>query len=404
MNVENIRQDFPILQRKINGKPLVYFDNASSTQKPIQVINAISDFYKNHYSNVHRGTHSLSQEASELYENSYKIVGGLINAEPEEIVFTRNATEAVNLVAYSLVKDYLKKGDEIILTTMEHHSNLVPWQQLALQKGLKTKFITVQKDFTLDLEDFKKAVSKNTKLFAVAHCSNVLGTINDVKEIARIAHENNSLIVVDGAQSAPHMPVNVKKMDADFFAFSGHKMLAPSGTGALYAKKEHLMQMQPFLYGGSMISEVFLDHSTWNNIPWKFEAGTPSIADGYAFGEAVRYLQSIGLDEIFLHERQLTKYALEELNKINGIKIYGPSFEKKAGVISFNLDKAHSHDVAQVLDRNGIAIRSGDHCAQPLMRQFEMFGVARASFYLYNTKEEIDRLIEALKQTIKIFA
>lgn len=404
MNIENIRNDFPILQRKINGKQLIYFDNASTTQKPLQVIDAISDFYKTHYANVHRGTHTLSQEASQLYENAHKIVGNFINAEQEEIVFTRNATESFNLAAYSLAKDFLKKGDEIILTTMDHHSNFVPWQQLAIEKGFKTKIIEVQKDFTLNTEDFSEAVSKNTKLFAVNHCSNVLGTINDVKEIAKIAHENNALIVADGAQSTPHFPIDVKDLDVDFFGFSGHKMLAPSGIGALFAKKELLETIQPFLYGGSMITEVFADHSSWNNIPWKFEAGTPNIADGFAFGEAVKYLEKIGMENVWKHEQELTKYVLEELQKINGIKIYGPSFEKKAGVISFNLGNVHSHDVAQILDKNGIAIRSGDHCAQPLMRQFEMFGVARASFYLYNSKQEIDAMLLALKQAIKIFA
>ncbi|MDO8537356.1 MAG: cysteine desulfurase [archaeon] len=395
------KKDFPIFKK--NPK-LVYLDSAATSQKPQIVLQAMQEYYVNYNANVRRGLYSIAEKATAKVEEVRGQVAKFINAKSsKEIIFTRNATEGINLVAYSASHN-ISSRDTILTTVMEHHSNFVPWQQLAKEKGFKIKVVNTQKDFTLNVEDFSEAVSNKTKIFAVSHCSNILGTINDIKEIAKIAHENNALIVADGAQSTPHLKIDVKDLDVDFFGFSGHKMLAPSGIGALYAKKEHLLSIEPFLYGGSMISEVFLDHSTWADIPWKFEAGTPSIADGIAFGTAVKYLENIGMDSIWKHEQELTKYALDELNKIPGIKLYSPSWDKKAGVISFNLDKVHAHDIAQVLDKNGIAIRSGDHCAQPLMMQFEMFGVARASFYLYNSKEEIDAMLLALKQAIKIFA
>jgi len=398
LNAQKIREDFPILERKVHGKPLVYFDNAATTQKPRQVIEAMNDYYRNYNANVHRAVHSLSAEASNAWEQAHEKAAKFVGAKSwDEMVFTKNATEAINLVAYSLLKKQLKAGDEILLTKMEHHSNLVPWQQLALAHGLKVNFANVRSNGTLDTEDFEKKLSKKTKLVAFTNCSNVLGTINPAEHLIKVAHEFDALVLVDGAQSTPHMPVDVRNMDADFFVFSAHKMLGPTGIGALYAKKDLLERMEPFLYGGDMIAEVFLDHTVFNKLPWRFEAGTPNIAEGIGLSAAIDYLQKLGMENVREHEKKVMAVALRALHESEGVTVYGPDeIEKRSGVVSFNLKGIHPHDVASILDRYGIAVRSGDHCGQPLMRELGIKGTARASFYVYNTPDEIKLMAEVL--------
>ncbi len=406
-NIEKIRDDFPILKKKVNGKQLVYFDNAATTQKPVSVIETIKNYYEEYNANIHRGVHTLSQEATELYEEAHKKAGKFINARHafEETIFVRNATEAMNLVSYGWAMHTLEKGDEIICTAMEHHANIVPWQFLK-EKGIKLKFIDFNKeDYSLCLEELDDLITKKTKLVTCVHASNVLGTINPVKEIGKIAHENNSLFMVDGAQSVPHMEIDVRKIDADFLAFSGHKMLGPTGSGALYGKKHILEEMHPFLGGGDMIREVKLEESKWNSLPFKFEAGTPNIAGGIGFGAAIDYLKKIGMNNVRKHEIELLKYAFEKLNEIKGIEIYGPKDPKKrSGLIAFNLKGIHPHDTGTILDTEfGVAIRTGHHCAQPLTERIGQSSTSRASFYIYNTKEEIDIFIEGLKKVQQIF-
>ena len=405
MKPENIRKDFPIFSRKVNGKPFIYFNNAATTQKPRQVLKAVNDFYEKHNGSVHRGTSIISAEATELYSNARKNVADFIGAKEQEIVYTKNATESINLVAYSLIKDRLKRGDEVLITKMEHHSNLVPWQQLAKLRGFKVKFVDVKKNGELALEQFKKKISRKTKLVSVAHCSNVLGTVNPVKEIVATANDRNEnvLTLVDAAQSVPHMPVDVGKINCDFLAFSGHKMLAPEGIGVLYGREEVLNEMQPFLYGGDMIREVHLDWTAYNKLPEKFEAGTPNAAGAIGLGAAVSYLKKIGMQNVYKHENELTKYALKKMNDVKDVKVYGAAKER-TGVVPFNLGKVHPHDVAAVLDTYGISIRAGDHCAQPLMRELGVIGTARASFYMYNSKKEIDVMIEALKEAERLLS
>ncbi len=402
-----IREDFPILKRKVNGHPLIYLDNAASSQKPKHVIKAITTFYENHYANIHRGVHTLSQEASEAYEEAHAKVARFISANGlEEIVFVRNTTEAINLVAYSWALHQLKPGDEILTTLMEHHSNIVPWELLSELKDIHVKYAGITKDGVLDYSEFEEKLSQRTKLVTVVHVSNVLGTINDVRKICRLAHEVGALVLVDGAQSVPHMPVSVKELDCDFLAFSGHKMLGPSGIGVLYAKKEILESMSPFLGGGGMISKVRFDTSTkkckidWNVLPWKFEAGTPNIEGGIGLGAAVDYLSSIGMEEVRKYEEELVSYALKRMSELEKIKIYGPSDPKmRGGVISFNLEGMSPHDVAMIMDQSGIAIRSGYHCAEPLHDAMGIRGgTARVSFYIYNTTSEIDIFINKLKE------
>lgn len=421
-DVQKIREDFPILKRKINGKQLIYLDNTATTQKPVQVIDALANYYKEYNANVHRGVHTLSQEASVAYENAHEKAAKLINAKSEEIIFLRNATEALNLIMYSWALENLKKHDEIIATVMEHHSNIVPWQFLRDKIGVRLKFVDIKipkdfdgsefrrnspdikDDYTLNLEQLSELITENTKLITVTHVSNVLGTINPVREIGKIAHENNCLFVVDAAASVPKMPVDVKKINADFLDFSGHKMLAPTGIGVLYGKKELLEKMPPFMYGGDMIKEVTLEGAVWNDLPWKFEAGTANVADGIAFGVAVDYLQNIGMENIRQHDLELTKYALEKLSSISGVKIYGPKNpELRTGTISFNVGDAHPHDVASILDEEGIAVRSGHHCAMPLHKRLGIESSCRASFYIYNTKEEVDKLVEGIEKVKKVF-
>ncbi len=400
-----VREDFPIFQRKIHGKPLIYLDNAATTQRPRPVIEALERFYTRMNANVHRAVHTLSHEASVAYEEAHKKVARFINARSwREIIFTRNATEALNLVMYGWGLWELEEGDEIVLTIMEHHSNLVPWMLLRERRGVVLKFIDVDEQGRLKLDEFKRLLSPRTKLVGVIHASNVLGTINPLPEIVEAAHRVGARVVVDAAQSAPHLPLDVRALDCDFLAASGHKMLGPTGTGFLYGKRELLERMEPFLRGGDMISSVTLEGATWNELPWKFEAGTPSIADGIALGVAVDYLMDLGLENVYAHERRLLEYALERLLKLEGVVVYGPHDpEDRLGVISFNVEGVHPHDLASVLDEEGIAVRSGHHCAQPLMRRLGMDNTARASFYIYNTEDEVDRLIEGIQRAKRLF-
>lgn len=404
-NAFDIKKDFPILRRKINGKPLIYLDNAATTQKPRQVIESLVDYYQNHNANIHRGIHTLAEEATAMHEEARGKIAKFIGAKStKEIIFVRNSTEAINLVAYSWGRSFLKKGDAIILSESEHHSNIVPWQILAKEKNIKLFFIPVREDGQLNLDYFKKILTPQVKLVSLVHISNVLGTINPVERIGELAHEVGALFLVDGAQSVPRMPVNVQKLDCDFLAVSGHKMLGPTGIGFLYAKEKILSNMPPFLGGGDMIREVYLDHSEWNELPYKFEAGTPNIADAITLGTAVDYLEKIGMENIFRHEKRLTENALNRLGKLNYISIYGPkTTENKTGVISFSVKGIHPHDVAQLLDQEAIAIRSGFHCAMPLHQKLQMPSTCRASFYIYNTVEDIDRLVESLDKAVKIF-
>jgi len=405
LDVASIQKDFPILRRKINGKPLIYLDNAATSQKPSVVIEAIANYYRNSNANIHRGIHTLSQEATAAYENVRKHTAEFIAADSERsIIFTRNATEAINLVAYAYARQKLKKGDEILLSEMEHHSNLVPWFLIAKEKELVIKHIPVTEQGELDMSQFKQLLSKRTKLVSVVHKSNVLGTVNPISQICAAAHEKGAVVVVDGAQSTPHLAIDVKQLDCDFFAFSGHKMLGPTGVGVLYAKFDLLDHMQPFLGGGEMIREVHLDHATWNDTPWKFEAGTPNIADVIAFGESLNYLQEIGLDNIYAHEMDLSDDLLKKLKAFPSIKVFGPQdASKRAGVVSFYDKDVHPHDLSTVLDSLGIAIRAGHHCAQPLMRRFGVPATARASFYLYNDASHVDALIDGLAYARKYF-
>ncbi len=407
IDVELIREDFPILKRKFYGKQLIYFDNAATSQKPKQVIEAIKRYYEEQNANIHRGIYALSEEATQLYEESKRKVAKFINARRwDEIVYTRNTTESINLVAYSWGLKNLKKGDNIVLSIMEHHSNLVPWQFLSQEKNIELRFIDIDDEGTLRLDQVEKLIDEHTKLVSITHVSNVLGTINPVKEIGKIAHEKGALFLVDGAQSTPHMPVDVRDMDADFFAFSGHKMLAPMGIGVLYGKREILEKIGPFLGGGDMIKQCTLAGCSWNDLPWKFEAGTSNVEGAIGLSAAIDYLNSLGMESIREHEEQLTKYALEEMANIDNIKIYGPKDTKiRGGVISFNLGSIHPHDLASFLDAEGIAIRAGHHCAQPLMIRLGVSATARASFYIYNQKSEIDIFVEVLnkiKEVLKV--
>jgi len=407
LDVSKIRKDFPILTRKINGKPLIYFDNAATSQKPIQVIEAISDYYKNYNANVHRGIHTLSQEATEKFEEVRKKVAKFIGAKSErEIIFTRNATESCNLVAYTWGRLNISQGDEIVLTVCEHHSNLVPWQQLALENGAVLKFVPIDKEWKIDLNAFDEALTKKTKLVAFCHVSNVLGTINPVwhlvSRVRRLAPQ--ALVLVDGVQAVPHMPVDVSELGCDFYAFTGHKMLGPDGVGILWAKEELLEILPPFLFGGEMISDVSFKKTTWNSLPWKFEAGTPNIAGVIGLGAAIDYLLEVGLEKIKNYEEELAGYVLEKLEKNKKIQIFGPkNVKNRSGIISFNLGNIHAHDLASVLDSEGIAVRSGHHCAQLLIKYLGVSAVLRVSFYLYNTEAEIDIFIKALKKAEKIF-
>jgi len=402
-----IRRDFPILNRKVNGHPLIYFDNAATSQKPKQVIEAVKDFYENHNANVHRAVHTLSQEASELYEKAHEEVAQFINAKGmEETIFVRGTTEAINLVAYSWGFRNLGKQDEVIISLMEHHSNIVPWEIMSKIKGFKIRYAEVKEDGTLNYESFESLATSRTKLVCVSQVSNITGVVNDIQRISKSAHQNGALLIVDAAQSVPHMPVDVQKLDVDFLAFSGHKMLAPTGIGVLYGKRALLEDMEPFQGGGDMIKEVDYSPRTkrcsirWNSLPWKFEAGTPHISGGVGLMEAVRYLKQLGMKNVAAHEEMLTKYAMQRMKDCGEkVEIYGPKdASAKCGIIPFGVAGLSSHDVALFLDNYGIMIRSGFHCAQPLHQLLKLNSSARASFYIYNTKEEVDRFIEVLKE------
>ncbi|MCQ6278991.1 cysteine desulfurase [Bacillus sp. EB600] len=406
MNIKDIRNQFPILDQDVNDHPLVYLDSSATSQKPIQVIEALEKYYREINSNVHRGVHTLGTRATDAYEGSREKVRKFINAKStQEVIFTRGTTTSLNWVAASYGAANLKEGDEIVITYMEHHSNIIPWQQVAKKTGATLKYIPLLEDGTLSLEDVRATVTANTKIVSVTHVSNVLGTINPIKEIAKIAHENGAIMVVDGAQSVPHLKVDVQDLDCDFLAFSGHKMCGPTGIGILYGKKDLLENMEPVEFGGEMIDFVELYDSTWKELPWKFEGGTPTIAGAIGLGAAVDFLNEVGLDKIVEHEHKLTVYALEKLSSIEGITIYGPMDPaKRSGLVTFNIEDVHPHDVATVLDAEGIAVRAGHHCAQPLMKKLCASATARASYYLYNTEEDINRLVEGLLKTKEYFS
>lgn len=379
MNIHEIRKQFPILDQKVNGKQLVYFDSAATSQKPIQVIETLERYYKEYNSNVHRGVHTLGTKATDAYEGAREKVRKFINAKSmEEIIFTRGTTTALNTVAASYGLENVKEGDEIVISYMEHHSNIIPWQQVAKKTGATLKYLPLQPDGTISIEDARQTITPNTKIVSIMYVSNVLGTINPVKEIGAIAHENGAIMVVDGAQSTPHMKVDVQDLNCDFYALSAHKMCGPTGIGVLYGKKELLNNMEPIEFGGEMIDFVDLQESTWKELPWKFEAGTPIIGNAIGLGAAIDFLEEIGLDNIEKHEHELAQYALERLSEVDGVTIYGP--KHRAGLVTFNIEDVHPHDVATVLDVEGIAVRAGHHCAQPLMKWLKASSTARASF------------------------
>ncbi|KSU02088.1 Cysteine desulfurase SufS subfamily [Lactococcus lactis subsp. lactis] len=401
--LEGIKKDFPVLNQIVNDEPLVYLDNAATTQKPLKVLAAIKDYYENDNANVHRGVHTLAERATEKYEAAREKVRHFINAKStKEVLFTRGTTTSINWVA-QFAGQILKTGDEIVISIMEHHSNIVPWQEVVKKTGAILKFVYL-KDGQLDMDDLRKKITNQTKFVSIAHVSNVLGTINPVEEITKIAHEHGAYMVVDGAQSTPHMAIDLQKMDVDFFAFSGHKMMGPTGIGVLYGKEELLNQFEPVEFGGEMIDFVYESHSTWTELPWKFEAGTPNIAGAIALGAAIDYIQELGIDQIHQHEIELIDYLMPKLQEIEGLKIYGPKDNvKRGGLIAFNIEGLHPHDVATALDMEGVAVRAGHHCAQPLLNYLETPATARASFYLYNTKADCDKLVEALKKTKEFF-
>ncbi len=405
VDVEKVRNDFPILNRKVNGKRLVYLDNAATTQKPKVVIDALVDYYSRYNANVHRGVHQLSIEATETYENSRKKVAKFINASAsQEIVFTRGTTESINLVKFAWGSQSIKQGDVILLTMMEHHSNIVPWQLLAKEKGARIAYAPLTRDGRIEMGEFERMLGDSPKMVAFTQCSNVLGTINDVAKMCAMAKGAGATTLVDAAQSIPHMPVDVQSLGCDFFAFSGHKMLGPTGIGALYGRKALLDSMEPFQSGGDMIKEVHLDGARWNDVPYKFEAGTTNIADAIGLGVAIDYLTSLGMDKVRRHEVELLRYAFEKMSHILNLKIYGPMDpEARGGVISFNLADIHPHDMASILDEEGVAIRSGHHCAQPLMELLDVPGTSRASFYVYNSIADIDAFIGALLKAKSVF-
>ncbi len=405
LDVDQIRQDFPILNREVQpGVRLVYLDSTATSQKPVSVIEAMDGFYRRSNANIHRGVHTLAEEATALYEQAREKIAKFINAaNANEIIYTRNTTESINLVAYTWARANLKSGDLVILTEMEHHSNLVPWHILAAERNVRLEFIPVTDDGLLNLDAYRQLLAQNPKLVSFTHMSNVLGTITPAAEIIRLAHQAGAVTVLDGAQSVPHLKVDVQKLDVDFLAFSAHKMCGPTGIGALYGKSKLLESMPPFLGGGDMIREVKLRSFRPNSVPHKFEAGTPAIAESVGFGAAVDYLSSIGMDNVVAHEHEITEYALERLEEIPGVRVFGPTADKKGGVASFTFDGIHPHDVAQILDRDGIAVRAGHHCAQPLHEKFGIQATTRASFYLYSTKDEVDKLVEGIYKVKKVF-
>jgi cysteine desulfurase/selenocysteine lyase len=404
--VDAIRADFPILSRKINGQELVYLDNAATTQKPRQVIKALTDYYEQTNANVHRGVHTLSIEATDGYELARTKVAKFINApRAEEVIWTRNTSESLNLVASTWADANIREGDNIVISAMEHHSNIVPWQQLATKKNAELRYLAAGEDGLLDVLDIDSIIDSRTKIVAVTHMSNVLGTVNPVAMLAERVHAVGGVILVDAAQSVPHMPVDVQALDADFLCFSAHKMLGPTGIGVLYGKYDLLEAMPPYMFGGDMILEVTYEDATWNDLPYKFEAGTPNIADAIATGAAVDYLNELGMDNIWRHEQELTAYAMEQVLSLDNVKVLGPRDPSlRGGVISFIHDTIHPHDLGTALDQQGIAIRTGHHCAMPLIRSFDVVAAARASFYIYNTKSEVDALVNGISETEGYFS
>ena len=403
IDVEKIRKDFPILDQIVNDEPLVYLDNAATTQKPKAVLEAVNRYYQEDNANVHRGVHTLAERATASYEAARETVRRFINASStKEVLFTRGTTTGLNWIG-RFAEEILEEGDEVLISIMEHHSSILPWQEACRKVGAKLVYVYL-KDGGLDLEDFRRKLTDRTKFVSIAHASNVLGVINPVQEIAQLAHEKGAIVVVDGAQSVPHMKIDVQKLDADFFVFSGHKMAGPTGIGVLYGKEQYLNQMSPVEFGGEMIDFVYEQSATWKELPWKFEAGTPNMAGAIGLAAAIDYLEAIGMDAIERHEQDLIAYVFPKLQAIEGLKIYGPQdLAKRSGVISFNLGDLHPHDLATALDYEGVAVRAGHHCAQPLIQYLEVPATARASFYLYNTKEDCDKLVEALIKTKEFF-
>jgi len=404
MNILKIKEDFPILKRKIQGKRLVYLDNAATSQRPRQVLDKIREFDEKHNANVHRGIHQLSEEASEMYEEARKVVAGFVGAREDEMIFVRNATEGINLVAWAWAFRNIKKGEEILTTVMEHHANLVPWQQLAKSKGIKLQIVDVDDEGRLDMKDLERKLSKKTRLAAVVHVSNTVGTINPVERIVKMAKKVGARVLVDAAQSAQHVGVDVRKLKCDFLVITGHKMLGPMGIGGVYIKKERQVEMEVFLTGGGMISEVYKDRpAVWAKGVEKWEAGTPNVSGAIGLAEAVRYHQRLGMDKIREHEKELTRYSLDRLGEINGLKVIGPKdVEIRGGAVTWVMEGIHAHDVAQVLDNEGVAVRSGHHCTMPLHERLGITASTRASFYVYNTKEDVDRLVEGLEKVKKV--
>ena len=407
LDVAAIREDFPILQRQFNGEDLVYLDNAATSQTPNQVIDEIARYYREYNANVHRGLHQLSQEASIAYEDAHDRVAEFIGAsgEREENVFTKNTTESMNVVAYAWGLNELGPGDEVVLTEMEHHAALVTWQQICKRTGATCKYVGITDDGQLDMDDAREQITDDTEMVSAVHVSNTLGCVNPVGDLADLAHDHDALCFIDGAQAAPNRPVDVEAIDADFYAFSGHKMCGPTGVGVLYGKKHLLESMDPYLYGGMMIRKVTFEESTWNDLPWKFEAGTPPISEGIALANAIDYLDELGMERVKRHEERLAAYAYEELDALDDVEVFGPSPEQgRTGLVSFNLDSVHAHDLSSILNDYAVAIRAGDHCTQPLHDRLGVAATARASFYIYNTEDEVDKLVDAIDAARELFA
>jgi len=405
LDTTTCRADFPILNRKVGGKTLAYLDNAASTQKPEAVIEALTDFYRKHYANIHRGVHTLSEEATVAYEAARDQVAAFIHAPDHRgVIFTRNATEAINLVAHTWGRTQIKAGDRIVVTLMEHHSNLIPWQQLSEETGAELAYVSVTDEGHLDLASLDQHLNGPVKMVALTHISNVLGTVNPVEEIVARAHAAGARVLIDAAQSVPHLPVDVEAINCDFFAFSGHKMCGPTGIGVLYGRPELLEKMPPFLTGGGMIERVEREKSKWADLPMKFEAGTPAIAEAVGLAAAIDYLKGVGMEAIWAHEQELAAYAWEQLSEISGVRVIGPPAKGRSGVVSFTVEGVHPHDLAEILDSEGVAIRAGYHCAHPLHQCFGLPPTARASFYLYNTRREVNRLVAGIRQAQQLFA
>jgi cysteine desulfurase/selenocysteine lyase len=401
----DVRADFPVLNREVNGRRLVYLDSAATSQKPKQVLDAIEDYYRRHNANIHRGVYSLAREATQLFEDARERVAAFTGWDVSSTIFTKNATEAINLVAYSWGREHVGEGDEVLITHMEHHSNIVPWQLLCQERGARLRYLSISDNGELSLDELDAVLNEGrVKLLAVAHVSNVLGTLNPVGQIVRRARAAGAVTLVDGSQAAPQLPLDVREIDADFYVWTGHKALGPTGIGVVHGRHELLMEMRPFLGGGDMISKVEFDSSTWNELPWKFEAGTSPIAEGVGLGAAVDYLSALGMENVRAHEKDLTAHALERLPEVEGIRLFGPPDpERRGGVVSFSLEGMHPHDVAELCDREAVCIRAGHHCAMPLMRMLGVPATARASFHVYNSRADVDRLVDALQEARKVF-